>query len=48
VVPPDRFVALAAGRCEFGITDLLAAVQLVAAMRELVGGPGHGVKETSP
>jgi len=48
VVPPDGFVSAAAGRCEFRIADLLAAADLVDALRRPDADCGSGVKETSP
>jgi hypothetical protein len=47
-VAPDVFVAVAAGRCEFRIADLLAAADLVTTVRPEVDPAGSGVKETSP
>ena len=48
VVAPDAFVVMAAGRCEFRIADLLAAADLIEALRRPAVEGGGGVKEISP
>jgi hypothetical protein len=42
VDPVDPFVVVAAGRCPFRVDDLLAAADLIGALR------GRGVGKTTP